>query len=182
MMESKELVPLEEAGEQVARVCRRLALLHLAFAETLCEELGAEKGKQMALKAIKNYGHKVGREVKKAVKARGLDNTPANYREDLPRFGMYDKWETVEVNGEKRTRIHGCVMGQEWKRLGADELGRLYCYIDPAKYIAFNPDYKLIHTKAVPAGDPYCELTLRSTTEKEREDFAADKDWTYLDK
>jgi len=70
-----------------------------------------------------------------------------------------------------------------WRELGEDKLGRFYCYIDPAKYMAFNPDYKLAHAKAIPDGDEYCELEVVPTTEKERKDFAAkDKDWFYIDK
>jgi len=34
----------------------RTALLHYAFTQTLIEELGEEKGKALALKAIKRYG------------------------------------------------------------------------------------------------------------------------------
>ena len=42
-MSEVESVPLKEAQEQVAKVCRRFALLHLAFAETLVEELGMKR-------------------------------------------------------------------------------------------------------------------------------------------
>ena len=48
--------------------------------------------------------------------------------------------------------------------------------------MAFNPKFKLIHTKALPDGDEYCELVVRPTTEQERKDFAdKDKDWSYID-
>ncbi len=74
-------------------------------------------------------------------------------------------------------------MGQVWNKLSAGELGRLYCYVDPAKYMSFNPDFKLIHMKALPDGDEYCELAVRHTTDEERKDFAdKDKDWSYIDK
>ena len=32
-----------------------------------------------------------------------------------------------------------------------------------------------------PDGDECCELVLRKTTAQEREDFGADRDWSYLD-
>ena len=64
MTTEKKMVPLEEAEEQVRRVCTRLALLHLSFAKTLVEELGEEKGKHLILKAIKDYGIRIGGEVK----------------------------------------------------------------------------------------------------------------------
>ena len=47
-----------------------------------------------------------------------------------------------------------------WKELGADDLGRMYCYVDQAKYRAFNSRAKLIHTHNVLDGDPYCEFDI----------------------
>ncbi|MFC1869929.1 L-2-amino-thiazoline-4-carboxylic acid hydrolase [Chloroflexota bacterium] len=183
MTTKKKTVTLEEAREQVSKVCHRLALLHLSFARTLVEEMGEEKGKQLVLKAIKDYGRRIGEGVKAKATAQGLDNNPANYKEDLPLYGMHERTETVEVDGEKRIRLYGCVMGNVWRELGAGKLGRLYCHVDPAKYMGFNPDFKLVHTKALPDGEEYCELVLRPTTEQERKDFADnDKDWSYLDR
>ena len=183
MTQKEETVALEDAKEQVRKVCRRLGLLHLSFAKTLIEELGREKGEQLLLKAIKNYGIRIGEEVRARVLAEGLDDNPVNYREDLPLYGMHEGKETVEVEGEKRTRMYGCVMAKVWNELGAGQLGRFYCFVDPAKYMSFNPDFKLIHIKSLPDGDDYCEFALRPTTDQERKDFAdRDKDWSYIDR
>jgi len=177
------MVTLEEAQEQVRKVCVRLALLHLSFARTLVNELGEEKGRELILKSIKDYGMRIGEEVKNAAISQGLENTLENYREDLPLYGMHLGKEIVEVDGEKRRRCYGCVMGRVWNELGESELGRYYCLVDPAKYMAYNPNYKLIHTKALPDGDDCCELVFKQTTEQEREDFLNnDKDWSYIDK
>ena len=74
-------------------------------------------------------------------------------------------------------------MGKVWNELGEGELRRLYYHVDPAKFVGFNPDYKLIHIKAMPDGDEYREFVVRPTTEQEREDFAdKDKDWSYIDR
>ena len=183
MTARKEIVALEEAKEQVRKVCLRLGLLHLSFAKTLINELGEKKGKQLILKAVKDYGIRIGEEAKANATAQGLDNNPANFKDDLPLYGMHDLKERVVVDGEKRSRAYGCVMGKVWNELGEGKLGRLYCYIDPAKYMAFNPNFKLIHLKAIPDGDEYCELAIRPTTEQERKDFIdKDKDWSYIDK
>ncbi|MBI2287526.1 MAG: L-2-amino-thiazoline-4-carboxylic acid hydrolase [Chloroflexi bacterium] len=182
MAEKEKTVPLEEAKEQVRKVCARLGLLHIAFARTLVNELGEKKGKELILKAIKDYGVRIGEEARAAAAAKGLDNSPVNFKSDLPLYGMHDGGEAVKVGGETRRRAYGCVMGKVWNELGEGELGRLYCYVDPAKYMAFNPDFKLAHVKALPDGDEYCELVVRPTTEQERKDFAEkDKDWSYLD-
>jgi hypothetical protein len=179
----KEVVSLEEAREQVRRVCIRLGLLHLSFAKTLVGELGEEKGRQLIMKAIKDYGTRIGEQVKASVAAQGLENESKNYKEDLPLYGMHDKTEVVEIGDEKRIRAYGCVMGKLWSELGEGELGRLYCYVDPAKYMAFNPDFKLIHLATLPEGDDYCEFTVSPTTEQDKEEFAAkDTDWSHIDK
>jgi hypothetical protein len=178
-----EMVPLEEATEQVRKVCRRLGLLHYAFSSTAISVLGQEKGEELILEAIKNYARIVGGEVKRRVAEQGLENTPANYKEDLPVYGMFRGFERVEVEGEQRTRMFGCVMGQVWHELGADALGRLYCYVDPAKYMAYNPQYKQVHIGAATEGCDHCEFVIRPTTEQERKDFATpNKDWRYIDR
>lgn len=183
----EETISLEEAKRQVELTSQRIGLLHLSFAKTIVDELGEEKGKKLILKAIKDYGRKCGERVKKGVVAQGLELTPENYGAggtgSLPKFGMHEGREVVEVDGEKRVRAYGCVMAKIWREYGEEELGRFYCYIDPAKYMAYNPNFKLVHIKAMPDGDDYCELTVRATTEKEREDFASeDKDWSYIDR
>lgn len=173
----------DDAKEQVAKVCRRMALLHLSYAKTIIEELGKEKGEKLVLKAIKDYGMRIGSNVKKEVEKRGLNNCPENYKEDLPEYGMHEKVEYAQGDDEKGLRSYGCVMGRLWHELGEDEIGRLYCYVDPAKYIAYNPDYALVHKKSIPDGDEYCEFIIRKTTKKEQEDFLdQDKDWSYIDK
>lgn len=182
MVQKEKTVPLAKAKEQVKKIFLRLGMLHLSYAETLVHELGEKKGKELILKAIKAYGTRVGEEVKACVATSGLNNDPANYIEDLPLYGMNDGFESVEVDGEKRVRVHGCVIADMWHKLGKDKLGRFYCYVDLVKYMAFNPDYKQIHLKAVPDGDQYCEFAIRSTNEQERKDFAdKDTDWSYID-
>lgn len=179
----EDMVTLMEAKEQVKRVCKRLGLLHYAFARTLVDELGDDKGKQVAMNAIKLYSKIIGGKVGEKVTAKGLDRSPQNYLEDLPLYGMHEHSEVLHVEGQRRTRAYGCVMGNVWRELGAGELGRIYCYVDPAKYMAYNPHFKLIHYKALPDGDEYCELGVVPTTEKDREEFAAkDSDLKSIDK
>ena len=183
----KETISLEEAKQAVELTARRLGLLHLSFARTLVDELGEKKGKELITKAIKDYGKRVGKEVREGVIDQGLDPVPENYgagkASDLPEFGMHESRERVEIDREKRTRAYGCTMAKVWHEYGEDELGRLYCYVDPVKYMAFNPNFKLIHIKTLPDGDEYCELVVRPTTEQDRKDFIAkDTDWSRIDK
>jgi hypothetical protein len=49
--------------------------------------------------------------------------------------------------------------------------------------MAFNPNYKMVHIKALPDGDDYCEFAIKLTDEQEKTDFLRhDKDWRYIDR
>lgn len=185
--EKQESISRDEAKKEVEITSRRIALLHLSYAKTLIEELGEEKGTELIMKAIKDYGIRIGERTRKEVLDQGLEASPENFARGehfrVPRFGMHEEHKMLEVEGELRIRAYGCVLGKLWKEYEEEKLGRLYCYVDPAKYMAYNPNYKLIHIKALPDGDDCCELTVRPTTEKERKDFSSEeKDWSYIDK
>ena len=181
---SEKTVPVEEAKRQVELASRRLGLLHLAFAEVLVRELGSSKGQKLIAQAIKEYSLKIGKAKRDSARAQGMELTRESFLalSDLPSFGMHEGIEEVEVDGEKRIRAHGCAMGKVWHEHGGDDLGRYYCFVDPASSMAFNSGFKLVHTKAIPDGDPYCELVIRPTTEDDRQEFLVkDTDWKSIE-
>jgi len=185
MAKNEELIPLERAKSEVALVCRRLGLLHMAFAQVLVDEFGEERGKEVITRAIEEYSRKIGEKKREIVLSQGLEPNLENLAKarDIPTIGMHDRTERVEIEGEMRSRAYGCVMSKVWREYGKDDLGRIYCYVDPANTMAYNSQFKLIHTKAVPDGDEFCELVIRPTTEKEREDFLSKtNDWADVDK
>ena len=155
-----EKIPKKEAMQQMRNMISRTALLHSAFTQTLIEELGEEKGKALALKAIKRYGGFVGQKARKKAEEKGLPLTRENFQDDLPSLGWHNR-ERVVVDGENRARVHTCYLAETWKELGAPEVGRLYCFVDQAKYETFNPDLECVHTQNVLDGDPFCELAVR---------------------
>lgn len=181
---SVKTIPLNEAKRQVALASRRLGLLHLAFAEVLVHEFGEEAGKKLTARAIKEYSRKIGSAKRERAHAMGLVPSAETFFEvpDLPSHGMHDRVEEVVVDGEKRHRAYGCVMGRVWREYGAGALGRIYCYVDPASSMEFDRGCKFVHTKALPDGDDYCELVMRPTTEKDRQEFASsDTDWESVE-
>ncbi len=155
----KERVSKEDASRQVLSMVNRLALIHYAFTKTLIAELGEKKGKDVIGKAIGLYGEMVGKSVREKTLGKGLQLLKENYQEDLPLFGW--SIQRVEVEGEPRARVLECHLAKAWKDLDAPELGRLYCYMDQAKYEAYNPQLECVHVKNVLDGDPYCELAVR---------------------
>ncbi len=103
--------------------------------------------------------------VREKTLAKGLPTLPENFQDDLPALGWASR-EKVMVDGEKRARVHTCYLAEAWKELGGPEIGRLYCFVDQAKYEAYDPDLECVHTKNVLDGDPYCELAVRSKKKK----------------
>jgi hypothetical protein len=185
--EKEKMIPLKEAEKEVEITSRRLGLLHLSYAKTIIEEFGEEKGLEIIAKAIKYYGILIGKKTKDEVQAKGFDLSPENFdRGDslrVPKFGMHSKIETVKVNGELRTRAYGCALAKVWKEFGEEKLGRLYCYVDVAKYMAYNPNYKLVHITTIPDGSDYCEFAIKKTTKKDKTDFSAEnKAWFHIDR
>ncbi len=175
-MSSKEkTISLEEAKNAVESTSRRVALLHLSYAKTLIRNLGEKKGKKLILEAIKDYGIRIGEKTKSEVAAKGLEILPKNSSAAksfaLPVVGMHDRIERVDVQGEVRNRVYGCVLAKTWKEYGEEKIGRYYCYMDIARYMAYNPDYKLVHTATIPDGDVYCELVARATSERDKRNF-----------
>jgi hypothetical protein len=184
MSAQDEMISRRQAADEVALATRRLALLHLAFAETLVDELGETRGRELVVRAIRNYGHKIAKKARQAALEQGLPLMPEHYDAggpNWPSIGTCDAVESVEVEGERRTRVHGCALAKVWREYGGEALGRLYCLIDVAKMMAYNPAFKVTHISAEPDGDDYCELVLRKTTAQEREDFAGNRDFSYAD-
>jgi hypothetical protein len=150
MVEKKILVSLDEAVSEVEVAITRLALLHLSFSKILIEELGEEKGKELILKSIIEYGKRVGERIKYG-------------QPDLPKYGVHK-----EKKGEK---VYGCVLAKIFQEYGEEDVGRFYCYVDPAKSMTVDPEIKLIHNDCAACGDDYCTFVKMPTTEKERADF-----------
>ncbi len=155
--EDKEnMVPKVEAEEQVLIMARRLALLYHHTAEVLVERYGEETGKKVLQDIIKRYGIECGNSIKEKVEELKLPLTLDNFDagSDLPKWG----WEADEViceDGLKRKRINHCPLAEVWKEKGSEALGRIYCYVDQAKYEAYNGT-KCEHLKNVLDDDECC--------------------------
>jgi hypothetical protein len=155
-----ETIDKEKARREVLSIVKRAALIHYCYGKTLIGELGEEKGKELIMKAIQAYGEAVGTTVKEETLAKGLDLALENYQEDLPSLGW--EVENVVVDGEPRARVHVCHLANVWKELDAPEIGRMYCYVDQAKFKAYSPKLECVHEKNVLDGDPFCELAVRT--------------------
>lgn len=148
-----------KAGREAGLALRRLAVLFHAFSTTLVEELGDGQGRVLIEKAVEAYGGQVGAEAAERAKAQGKALTPENFEDDLPQGAW--RTEPVVIDGEERVRVHRCPLAAEWMDWGDPALARLYCGVDQAKMLGFNPEYEYVHVKNMLDGDPYCELVMR---------------------
>ncbi len=161
MENKRELVSADEARKAVQDMGRRVGLLHMCYARALVEELGQEKGRELITKAIWDYGTKIGERTRERIVAQGLEPTHENFGKgsDLSPIG-FDHREVV-VDGEPRTRGFDCAIAETWREHGEEELGGLYCLVDPAKMQAYDPNWTMVHVKKVPDGDEHCEIAIR---------------------
>jgi len=169
MPKNDDKITIAECTEEVQLMARRLALLHYYFSEKIVAKLGEEEGQALIEEAVWAYGRHCGNQVLEGVKALGLPPTVENYDRvrDLPRYGWDMDTVTLE-SGEVRPIATFCPIADELKKLGerGRELGRIYCYVDQAKFEAYNPDMEFIHAKNVLDGDPYCEFLVRPRKEE----------------
>jgi len=154
--QGENMVSKKEAEEEVVAMAKRMALLYHHTAEVLTETFGDEKGDMLLHEIIKRYGCESGAKARERVEALGLPLTAENFNagSDLPKWG----WEADRVaceDGVERGRITYCPLAEVWKEKGSEQLGRIYCYVDQAKYDAYN-GIKCRHLKNVLDGDDFC--------------------------
>lgn len=158
----EEKVTLEEATDQVMLMATRMATLYIHFSEVIIEELGEEKGKDLIKNAIMSYGAECGARVREKALEKGLSLDAKNYGAvpDLP--SLLWKGEKADYSPPEgdAIKVSFCPLAHYWKGVHKEELGRIYCFVDEAKYESFNPELKCTHIKNILEGDPYCEMVI----------------------
>lgn len=158
--------------EQVKEMAEVIALLHYHLASAVVERFGDE-GRDAIRHGIRQFGLERGRRIREKVLSRGLppnlENLSAFY--DLP---LAAAWEaTREVTGDTtESQITRCPFAQVWIEKEAQNLGLLYCEVDPALMEGYNPEIKFCRPESVLEGAERCVLrsTLRSSGSRDRDD------------
>ena len=150
------MVSKKEAEEQVVILAKRMAMLYHHTAEILTEKYGEKEGKELLHEIIERYGHESGTAARVRVEELGLPLTAKNFNtgSDLPKWGWKADHYVCE-DGVERGRITYCPLAEVWKEKGSEQLGRIYCYVDQAKYDAYN-GIKCKHLRNVLDGDDCC--------------------------
>ncbi len=150
------MISEKEAEEQVVLMASRLALMYHHIGQVLTEELGMEKAKELLKEAIWRYGAESGEKVRAGVEAMGLPLTAENYNKvpDLPRYG----W--VSEQAKDGPRVSHCPLAAVWLEKGSTELGRIYCFVDQAKFEAYG-NLECVHLKNLNDGDDCCLFSIK---------------------
>ncbi|WP_371381364.1 L-2-amino-thiazoline-4-carboxylic acid hydrolase [Sporomusa aerivorans] len=168
----EELISKAEAANQVRQMGRMMALLYYHMTQQMIAAVGPQQAKKIVGDAIWALGKERGEAHKTKVLAAGYEHIPLNYGKvpDLPALG----WDVVKAeNAENDThvKITYCPFAELWQEKDFAEFGRLYCYIDQAKYCGFHPDSDMVTLQNVLEGAACCEMvcrTKKNTIEPER--------------
>ena len=156
-----ELIPKEEAELDVHIVASRLAMLYYYFVTHLKDKLGEEETRALVRDVIADYGADCGRQTRAAVKKLGYPNELPyqNRGGDLPKNGWHSQVLKSEID-EKLVRNTHCPFAATWKEYDFCDWGRLYCYVDQAKYAAYNDQLTCVHEENILDGCASCLLHI----------------------
>lgn len=152
----------KDAEQDVLILAERLAMLYYHFVKNIVEELGEKKAQEMIKKVIMGYGTDCGVRARDKVEKLGKPITLENYiyGKDLPSLGWEkNKLEIDEQNAIAR-EVTYCPFAETWRNLGFEKWGRLYCYVDQAKYQGYSKTLKCYHDENVLDGDKRCVVRV----------------------
>lgn len=137
----------------------RLAFLYYHMVKNIIEEVGEERAEELVRKIILDYGTGCGLNTKGNVEALGEEAIIENYHlgNDLPSVG----WE------KRDGKTLYCPFADTWKKLDFEKWGRLYCYVDQAKYEGYNKDLRCFHDKNLLDGDDCCIVRVENLKNNE---------------
>ncbi len=158
---SHEAMTQDQGTKDVLILAERLAMLYHYFVKVISEELGEERALTITDRVIAEYGADCGRRTKANVEACGLPNDLLHHHlgGDLPSRGW--KVAVTELDaGHKVIRTNFCPLAAVWQELGHPDWGRHYCWVDQAKYTAYNEDFTCEHLENILDGAPACLMRV----------------------
>ncbi|MGI6555133.1 MAG: L-2-amino-thiazoline-4-carboxylic acid hydrolase [Bacillota bacterium] len=151
-----------EVRDIVDKMARTLALLYYFMGNEVIEEFGAQ-GKEVVRRAVHKYGEARGKKIQEQVLAEGLPLTVENLTKfyDLP---LPLAWVSEKIREEENfieKKVTYCPFAEEWKELGAQELGLIYCEQDLCMRRGYNPEFDLEMFTNVMEGSPFCHTIVQ---------------------
>lgn len=147
-----------EVTDAVQRMADFTALLYYHLTKAMMEDFG-DSAKETINKAIKEFGLERGRNIAEKVKAAGeeltIDNLDKYY--DMPIAAGWGPEPKYDESGRKHSCTKSCTFADLWLSKNWDEIGKIYCEVDPAIRLGYNPDIIYTPTKNILDGDSCCE-------------------------
>lgn len=138
----------------VQRMSKFTALLYYHLTKAMVEEYG-EGAKEVIRKAVRAFGLERGRNIARRVTEAGLDLTIENLDRfyDMPIVQGWSPNARFE-EGRKYSRTEACSFAEVWKEKEWNEIGRLYCDVDPAIREGYNSGISFTPKENLLEGDP----------------------------
>jgi hypothetical protein len=153
-----------EVRDIVDKMARTLAMLYYFMANEVTTEFGAA-GEASVQRAVHKYGEARGNKIREEVIAKGLpltvDNLSKNYDLPLPLAWVSNKIRIEENYLEKK--VSYCPFAEEWKKLGGEHLGLIYCEQDLCMRKGYNEEFDLQQFTNVLNGDAHCHTIVQWT-------------------
>ena len=127
----------------------------VAFARQMIEELGEARAFEILASAFERVQTL---NAQKLAQQLGSNSLEAFAEHQRKMTATMDNVEVLEVAGDHISmKITRCFAYEAMRELGLPQLCKIYCASDDAYIKAFNPRMKLVRTKTIAAGDPYCD-------------------------
>ncbi len=158
----QEKIEVQQAKNDVLIMAERMASLYYFMVNSMLEETDEETTERVVRRAILNYGLDCGKNAKEKVSSMNLPITLPNYAlgKDLPSLGWESKKLDLGKAGVKASEISFCPLASKWKQLGFERWGRMYCYVDQAKYRGYCDQMTCYHDKNLLDGDECCVVRI----------------------
>lgn len=161
-MEEEKKFSQEEVRVIVDKMARTLAMLYHFMSSEVVEEF-EQKGEEAIRRAIHKYGEARGKKIREMVLAKELPLTVENlsrfYDLPLPLAWVSDKVRVEENYLEKKVAY--CPFAEEWKELGGEKLGLIYCEQDLCMRKSYNEEFDLTQMTNVLNGEPHCHTIVK---------------------
>ncbi|MDY3282519.1 L-2-amino-thiazoline-4-carboxylic acid hydrolase [Dysosmobacter sp.] len=167
----KENMDVQQAKNDVLIMADRLSSLYYFMVKSILQENDEETTERIVRRAIEEYGLDCGRRARKKVTELGEPITLQNYRlgKDLPSVGWEKKKIDTGSENVKASEVSYCPFAQHWKELGFEKWGRMYCYVDQAKYRGYCDGMTCYHDKNLLDGDDCCIVRIVTEPSAEEE-------------
>lgn len=160
-MSAEKTYTQAEVREIVDKMARTLAMLYYFMGDEVTAEFGSD-GEEAVRRAIHKYGEARGQKIREKVLAEGLPLTVENlskfYDLPLPLAWVSEKIK-VETNCLEK-KVTYCPFAEEWKKLGGEKLGLIYCEQDLYMRKGYNTDFDLQQFTNVLSGDADCHTVV----------------------